>query len=258
MNNISKLAYYLELLRRGPLVVDGKDYNREIKNIKISGTFFYFDDCECCGRCCMCVPEQILLTQTEYDKLMNCSDEAFLEWTLPPENLHGIQAAVVPEKHIINGEEITLYKDSSPNQMIHNPYKERESQTCKWLFKNPEGLYRCGVHPVRSITCRMPHFKIRYSRGTVSLGVMQYGRNWAVGCPVSFKEPKTEEEFNMVKADRLATLEYWQKVANDMNCDTYLPEIIDYIKKTTFENYKQMAYVDIIKLYNTKSLFKGV
>lgn len=260
MDNIRKLLHYISPVCKAPIEVDGKIYDNQAKRLSFSQSFFLIDDCVCCGTCCMCVPEMVVLTEHEYEKLKNCTDQEFIDYSLPIENLHTFRDTIEVESHIINGKEIKLYKCSQPLQTIHNPYKNRESKTCHYLFKNDEGLYRCGIHPVRSITCRVPHVRLFCNnKGTVSFAVSQYGRNWAVGCPIKFKECDTEEKFNAIKSDRIALLEYLLRVANDLNCDTYLPEMIQYISNATFENHKQFLGKDILPIINTKSkMLEGI
>lgn len=254
MNNVNKLLHYISPVCKAPIEVDGKIYDNQAKRLSFSQSFFYIDDCICCGTCCMCVPEMVVLTEHEYNKLLKCTDQEFIDYDLPVENLHSFRDTIEKESHNINGKEVFLYRCGQPLQTIYNPYKKRESNTCHYLFKNNEGLYRCGIHPVRSITCRVPHVRLfTNNKGTVSFAVSQYGRNWALGCPIKFKECEDENQFNKIKSERIALLEYLNRVANDLNCETYLPEMLNYVRNATFENHKQMLGKDILPLINTNA-----
>ena len=254
MDNISKLLHYISPVCKAPIRVDGRVYDNQAKKLSFSPSFFYIDDCICCGTCCMCVPEMVVLTEHEYEKLLKCTDQEFIDYDLPVENLHSFRDTIEKESHYINDKEVFIYRCGQPLQTIHNPYKDRDSNTCHYLFKNSEGLYRCGIHPVRSITCRVPHVRLfTNNKGSVSFAVSQYGRNWALGCPIKFKECEDEKQFNKIKGERLALLGYLNRVAHDLNCETYLPEMLNYIQNATFENHKQMLGKDILPLINTNT-----
>lgn len=258
MDNVSKLLHYIVPVSKSDIVVDGKVHSHTLTKLQFSPSFFNIDDCVCCGVCCMCVPEMVVLTEHEYQRLLDCTDQEFIDYDLPVENLHTFRDTIAIEPHVINGKTINLYKCTQPLQTIHNPYKNKDSNTCHYLFKNPQGLYRCGIHPVRSITCRVPHVRLfSNAKGSVSFGVSQYGRNWALGCPIKFKECANEDEFNVVKQQRLDLLNYLSRVAEDMNCETYLPDMISYISNTTFDNYKQFLGKDLLPMLSTSSKTLG-
>lgn len=255
MENLSKILSHLKPYCKYNLTIDGVVHEIDNKKISLSPSFFYVDDCICCGRCCGVVAESLVLTASEYKRLQDCTDQEFIDYDLDVERLHHLKEAMVAENHTIDGKEVTIYKDPTPSQMFYIETKQQERKTCPYLFRNKEGLYRCGVHPVRSITCRVPHMRTFHSsRGNTSLGVSQYGRNWAVDCPIKFRECNDAEEFENTKKSRLDTLEYLLRVANELNIDTYLPEVIEYAKQLTFENHKQMLGKPILHTKRVKPL----
>lgn len=186
MKNIDKILYYLTPLAKDTIVVDNKEIPIQRSSLKLSPTFFYKDTCISCGRCCGSVPEKIILTELEYQYMQSYSEQDFIDYKLNPEVLKLLKETMKPEIHTINGKEITIYKTTQPIQTIYLETKEKEVLTCHFLFKYAEGQYRCGIHPVRSITCRFPHTAIYSNHHGISIGVKQYGRNWKLGCPTQF------------------------------------------------------------------------
>ncbi|MBQ2856688.1 MAG: hypothetical protein IJE78_06130 [Bacteroidaceae bacterium] len=247
VNNLSKIIQHLEPLHIGPLVVDGKQYDRPKIWLKLSPTFFDVDSCFGCGKCCLHVAQNLVLTQSEYEHLMKCTENDFIEYGLDPSKLPILQNSMKPTHHVVNGKEITLYRDSSKLQSLYSSEQDKQVDTCPYLFKNAEGLYRCGVHPVRSITCRMPHLRVFYTNhGCVSVGISQYGRNWRIGCEVQFQKCKAAEQFEQIKSQRIDQLKYLLRVAEDCNFNTYLPALIEYAQHATFSNYEQFLNRDIM------------
>lgn len=245
---------YLLPLSKGPITIDGEVFDKPRERISLSPAFFNIDGCDSCGKCC-CITENLLLTQHEYERLMTYKDQDFIDYGLQVENLHNLQNTIVPKKHVINGKEITVYECPERKQTMivdtKNPEKERD--VCYHLFKKEDGVYRCKIHPVRSITCRMPHTRVfANSHGSISIGISQYGRNWALGCGVKFRAPATNAEFEEVKASRIAQFEYLVAVANDLNCDTYYPELIKYVQKATFENYPELLGKNLMPVFTAK------
>lgn len=57
------------------------------------------------------------------------------------------------------------------------------------------------------------------------MGLMQFGRNWALRCPVQFGDP--DEESVQV---RILWLRRLLATAEDMGINTWLPEILDYLE----------------------------
>jgi Fe-S-cluster containining protein len=44
----------------------------------------------------------------------------------------------------------------------------------------------CGIHDINPIHCRMPLMKFKQVKDKVYITKEQFGRNWALGCPVKF------------------------------------------------------------------------
>lgn len=253
MNNINKILQYLSPVAIGPVIVDGKDHTKIVKHIKFADTIFCKDDCISCGMCCL--SENNVLTESEYQKALSTTEQDFIDYPLPPENLKEFLDNLVEEVHDVNGNEIKLYVYKHPGNDMYIPGKGRIIKRCKWMFKDGD-LYRCGIHPIRSITCRMPHIRFFHSvRGTLSVAMSQYGRNWALGCKIELKQPENEDEFKECKDSRLFHLNYLKQVADDIKLDTHLPEIIEYLENIPYENYLQYLKKDVVDLSKSKSIF---
>lgn len=260
VNNLSKIMQYMLPLSKKAITIDDEVFDTARKSLMLSPSFFAVDGCNSCGKCC--VSENLLLTQKEYERLMAYTDQDFIDYGLDVENLHELQTTIVPHKHMINGKEVTVYicPKKSQKMILETKDPEKERDVCYHLFKKEDNVYRCKIHPVRSLTCRMPHTRIFHSSsGSTSIGISQFGRNWALGCNVEFHNPETKEEFEEQKSTKIAQFEYMQEVAQSLNIETYLPELIEYTKKCTFENYRDMLGKNLLPIFTSNhSLFKDI
>lgn len=240
-------------MAKGEVVVDDKTVTEDIKHIKIASTFFMKDNCESCGSCC--VTESNLYTQSEYERIMSATDQEFIEYGLDPQYLHVLIDGLVPEIHIINGKEVTTYIYPLKKTHFYLPVKGKEMDRCSWLFTSDNNQhFYCRIHPVTSITCRMPHFRFLSVNGqSVTMGTIQFGRNWAMNCPVLF-EPTTRDNFELTKAAKLEKLRHLLRDAIDLNIDTYFPEIIEYVENIPFEGHQKYLNKTIINKTKLKRL----
>ena len=260
MKNIDKILSYILPTLKSSIVVDGITYAATINKIQLSSTFFHTDRCESCGGCD--VAEDNIYTQSEYEKIMSCPDQTFESLSLDPKNLHNLQQGLHEELHEINGKTIPVYSYKLNPVSAYLPTKNKEVVRCTWIqpTEDPTKFY-CKIHCVTSITCKMPHLRFIARKNTLSLCITQFGRNWAVKCPVTFAAPEDEAKFNVNKESRLTKLRILHQCATDLNItDTYLPEIISYVESATFANYLQLLGKDILhpcnaSPYRCKKLF---
>lgn len=258
MDNTSKIIWYLRLVAKEPIQIDGREEWVGITGIKLASTIFNTDGCEVCGDCC-CVHEDNVYTQHEYDKIMNMTDDEFRAegFEFGPEGfdpwwLTKLKTKLLLEKHIINGKEIPFYISKVEDVKLTRVHTSEDKKNilvprCTFTRRDPDGLTKCSIHPVRSITCDMPHVRFIYRKNsTVSIGIVQYGRNWAMGCPVKFHEPVDEIEWQKNKDNVLRKLKHLNRNAEDLNIETYLPEVIEYLEDIPYENYKSYLGKDII------------
>ena len=155
---------------------------------------------------------------------------------------------------VINGKTVYVYVHKCPKTEMFIPAKGKIKQTCNWMFEQ-NGLYRCGIHPVVSMTCDIPHMKMFHSKeGSVSIATSQYGRNWAMECPITFRSPKDKDEFEDIKQRRINKLKRIHDCAVDLNInETYVPEVIEYIKSIPYECYKEALGYDFIHIIDGTS-----
>lgn len=245
MDNISKILHYVTMVAKEPINVDGEVQFKNKDHIKLQKSFFYVDGCNQCGACC--IPESNVYTQKEYDHIMNCTEEEFINEDLDYSIMEKFRSGIREEVHRINDKDISFYiYDAEKNEMFI-PNKNRIVPRCTWLKDYQDGRFRCTIHPVVSMTCDMPHLRFTYSNNTtVSVGTQQYGRNWALGCKVEFSEPSTEEHFNQIKESRIRKLERIDEVSQELGVETWIPEMVNYIKKIPYENHHDYLGKDIV------------
>lgn len=227
MDSMDKIIDYIAKVTKQPLTVNGKVItNKPVDIVSLSDKFFLKDDCHMCGRCCP--NENTAFTVSELEKIKNAVELDFEAWGLDYSNkdllLEGIKQKVIN----INGQDKFYYSHPKdpPSTCNRVSYPDRSNlQRCHWLFEDG-GLYKCMIHPVRSITCRMPHLRFFHNRKTnkTSMGVSQFGRNWALGCPIEF----VGYDEDSVQS-RIESLKILNETANDLGIKTYLPEILDYL-----------------------------
>lgn len=257
MNNVDKILQYLVPFAKETIQIDDELINYPINEIVLSDKFFEIDGCNMCGHCCP--PEHNVYTQFEYDEIMNYNLDDLDEYGLPRHYIEELRENLTQSTHNINGKDVQLYTFAKPFPMMFLPRKGengKEVPRCYWVHKREDEHIVCGIHPVRSITCRMPHMRIFHNKksGHVSITNSQFGRNWALGCLVEFSQPATLEQFEEVKAGRLEKFKYLLKVADDFNVKTYLPEVIKYVESIEFDSYQSYLNKNILEK-KSKKLF---
>ena len=249
MNNIDKILQYLVPFSKDTIQIDDEIINYPITSIVLSDKFFEVDGCNMCGHCCP--PEHNVYTQFEYDEIMSYNLSELDDYGLPRHYIEELRDNLEESTHNINGKDVKLYTFSKPFPMMFLPRKGengKEVPRCYWVHKRDDGHIVCGIHPVRSITCRMPHMRVFHNKksGRVSITNSQFGRNWALGCLVEFHQPSSQEEFELVQKGRLEKLYYLHKIAKDFNVPTYLPEVIKYVESIEFKNYQSYLNKNIL------------
>ena len=246
-DNITKILSYLTPFTAEKIDFNGKVIAEPVNTIKLAGDFFTIDGCELCGYCCLA--EHNVYTQFEYEAIMNCTDEDIINYgfQIPIEPIHELKEGLTKATYKINGKDVNLYTFKGTFPVMYLERRGGERQRCHFVHQREDGKVICGIHPVRSITCRVPHMRVyNSSAGNTSIHNSQYGRNWALKCPVTFPEPTNEEEFNRAKNGKLETLRYLVRIAEDMNVKTYVPQIVAYVESCTFENYKSKLETNLL------------
>lgn len=250
--NIDKLLQYLQCVSKHPINVDGKVIGDQITDIRLNSKFFYNDSCQNCGSCDP--PESNLYTASEYQAILDATEEQFTEYGLEYSYLEELRNNLIQTTWNINGLDVPFWMYEQQENILYLPSREKEVPRCSWCFQCDEHKYKCRIHPVESITCIMPHLRIFHVSGShrSSIGISQFGRNWALGCPVILTPPKNEEEFNYNKQNRINKLRRLMQVGLDMNIDTYLPEVIQYVEATEYDNHLKRLHKNVIKTKQIK------
>lgn len=223
----TKILEYINKVSKESITVDGQPFGHApVSRVVLNDTFFFKDDCTMCGKCCP--NETTVWTAEGLERIRTAKPEHFSVWGLDFSAVDEINERVSEVVHNINGREVTFYVSSKdkPDEAFKLGWPNRKEQPrCHWLFEK-EGTYRCRIHPVRSVTCGMPHCRFFHNQNsqTTTIGVSQFGRNWALRCPIEFG-PFDEES---VKS-RILWLERLNATAQDCDIETFLPEILDYL-----------------------------
>lgn len=237
MNSILKLLEYVRKVSKVPIVCDGEQLDTPTR-IVINPTFYYKDDCVVCGKCCS-ASFNTVYTESGIKWIDECPDEEFLNKNMygdnpiPLENRQRLRDSIISHEYEVNGKAVKIYESpcltgANANNIIL-PHKPKAGPRCRWMINDVPGLYRCGIHPIRSVTCGLPHCRLNYSKESrkTSIGVGQYGRNWALGCPIDLKNCGYSLESTKT---RVYWLKMLNKCAEDLGIPTVLPEIISYVE----------------------------
>lgn len=220
------------------ITIDGKNLHYEKpKKIQISPSFFMADGCDCCSRCCGNYGH--ILTESEYNKVVQHADKyeellSFLE----------------PSEIEVNGNKITVYKDAPRINGLTIKTARSERPACYWSYKEGE-KYLCKIHDVRTFTCRMPHMMFRYCTNTktTNIGVYDFGRNWALGCPYMLRIGNLE-----TLQENIFKLKYSKQIATDLGLETYIDECLKVLKSYTNNFTKFEVPTKPLKVFTGGSL----
>ncbi len=238
----------LSCVAKQTIKVQGKGFTEEYpgrKGVKINDSFFLKDSCDICGRCC--VPEENVWTESTIqpffaDASTHTEDYIVDEIDFPFEMkialVNEFMESLEEREVIVNGKAKKLYVSvrdkESPIVTFHGTPERKPMKRCRWLNSGEDhtiGLHwdKCKIHPYRSVTCRIPHMRIKESGdGKYGiLGVQSYGRNWQLGCPAKFEEVIDENDIQ----SKINTLSILQQYAEDLEIETYLPDVIKYLKE---------------------------
>lgn len=223
----TKILEYLNKVSKEPIVLNGQPFGTPpVTKVVLNASFFQKDDCVMCGKCCP--NETTVWTEEGMSRISNLNPEEFTRWGLNPFVVNEIENRINIRPVIINDKEVVFYvsdKDKT-NEAFYLKWSNRKEQPrCHWLFEK-DGTYRCRIHPVRSVTCGLPHCRFFHSQAThtTTIGLSQFGRNWALKCPVEFG-PVDEESVQ----SRILWLERLNATAEDCGIETFLPEILEYL-----------------------------
>lgn len=222
-----KILEYINKVSKEPIVLNGQPFGTPpVERVTINESFFWKDDCHMCGKCCP--NETTVWTAEGLRRMVNSTDHDFTKWGLDRNVISEIESRMTEQVAEINGKEVVFFvsdKDK-PAEAFRLEWPDRKEQPrCHWLFEK-DGTYRCRIHPVRSVTCGMPHCRFFHNANThtTTIGVSQFGRNWALKCPVEFGGV---DEASI--QTRILWLERLYATAKDCGINTFLSEILDYL-----------------------------
>jgi len=219
--SIFKLIKYLGYLTKVPLVVEilGQSvvYLPPSK-VMVSNKFFRSAKCERCGRCC----------SKSFSLAFTSSDIARMEKSVQNhivslrQNLKEVLVNLIPKyKKFAYTKPCYLYVNKDRRCNFAHYYPSFGANAEEWV---------CSIHRVKPIHCLLPLIQINRhgseEKSSVSLIKRQYGRNWALHCPVKFGPFSTEEFENQ----DLSILKRLQINAKDLGIATWLDEIVDYLE----------------------------
>lgn len=223
-----KILEYINKVAKEPILLDGEPFGTPpAQRVVLNDSFFWKDDCTMCGKCCP--NETTVWTQEGMNRINAITPEDFEKWELSYGVMFELVNRIKPQIVNINGKEVEFFvsdKDKNSEAFRLEWPDRKEQPRCHWLFEK-DGTYRCRIHPVRSVTCGLPHCRFFHSKAThtTTIGVSQFGRNWALRCPVEFGQVVDEASTQ----SRILWLERLYATAQDCGIDTFLPEILHYL-----------------------------
>ena len=230
MESSLKLLEYINKVAKEPIILNGQPFGTPpATRVVLNESFFWKDDCTMCGKCCP--NETTVWTVEGLRRVLNSTKTDFTKWGLDYTVIQEIESRITENVVDINGREVAFYvsdKDKACDAFRLEWPDRKEQPRCHWLFEK-DGTYRCRIHPVRSVTCGMPHCRFFHSvkTRTTTIGVSQFGRNWALKCPVEFGGV---DEASV--QTRVLWLERLYATAEDCGINTFLPEILHHLNRS--------------------------
>lgn len=257
VNNVDKILSYIYPVIAEPIKFKDVIFPK-IEHIFLRKSLFYTDSCQICGKCC--VAEDNIFLPFEVDRMDNilAGIEAVDNVTHKTnnqglENIQQLRNSLKPLSVEINNKDFLLYSSKlTPN--IYTFPDRGTLKRCHWDLPTGDGRLGCGIHQVSSLTCQMPHIRFLYrkDRRTTHIGTMQYGRNWAMKCPVVF-----DEQFSMERVNELLwKFDLLEKYCNYFRVKHYVPNIIRCIEQINCEaDINSVCNVDILSMKSCRRLF---
>ena len=244
VNNVAKIMTYVN-----PISVYGCEH------LVINETTFYKDSCVVCGKCC--IHEDLIFLPFEVDNMHDIISgkvkigKEHLGGTV--DNIKELVESLVPINVDVYGKDKLLYKSRLP----YNTYEFADRgvlNRCHWDIPVGDGKLGCGIHLVSSLTCKFPHIRFNYraDKKTTHIGLMQYGRNWALKCPIVFDKTFYPETVQNV----ISKFELLSKYCDYFEVENHCQLIIDTLSMVkTEEDIQKVTGKDILNQQKSRRLF---
>lgn len=244
MDSKDVIFEYIRKVSTIPLVVEDQTLNTPDR-VVLKSSFYQKDGCFMCGRCCS-NSFNTVFTQSGLNRILQSTEKDFSnpefygDFPLPYSNKSLLLDSLNRIEITVNGISRALYESPSLKPadikvVLHN--KPDASARCRWLRDDMPGVYRCGIHPIRSITCGIPHTRLNYnSRSNATfITTGQFGRNWKLGCKVEFGAL----DWKAVES-KIFWLQALDESARDLGVTTVLPQVIEHVysQETAIKNGK--------------------
>lgn len=232
VNNVLKIMTYIYPISKQKIVC-GKYEWQPVKSIYIRPSLFAYDECLVCGKCC--ISEDLVFLPFEVSdmrEVLKTKNVDEIEHKLNGkgyDNIEELLASLSPFEVEVNGKSYILFKSKLPAKIYE--FEDRGTlQRCHFNLPTEDGRLGCGIHPVSSLTCKMPHIGFYHNSKSLStsIGHGEYGRNWAMKCPADIKK----EGFNINSLKTaIANFELLAKYCKYFKIETYVSEILNCLYK---------------------------
>lgn len=234
--SIFKLVKYLGHMVKESTVVEIEGVFQQYdapEKVIISEKFFRDFKCKSCGACCSKPKFSLVYTVSDYMRMV----AEPLDVKAEQENRNRLVNEMVEVPVIIKCGKLVCTKSCS---LFSNHGKE-----CSFLFEK-DGKFLCGIHKIHPLHCVIPHIHIDINRkGSTRLLKRQYGRNWALGC----KAVEGGFDYNKFINWDIPCLRRLLDNAEDLEMDTWLPEIVSYLVNHK-EEFKERIPTAPIVIYD--------
>lgn len=223
-----KILDYLKSLSKQDTVIEFDnniiDFKKKDK-IVIKPSFFLKDYCQLCGACCKDWGNAYFAT--EFDEMVNEELKQSLSELLVKVN--GI-------------EKVIYFSKPLPNSKLRvMETRGRTMLACRYC-ENVDGKNVCKIHNERGFTCKFPHIRFHEGKNSTSISLGEFGRNWALKCPITFKDSTDLVDEDTLR-DRIELFKNFYEKSKYLGIQTYLPEIISKLEEVLEQGitYKQIV-----------------
>lgn len=236
VNNVEKILSYIYPITKEEIRFNGKLFPK-IETLKLNKSLFYTDSCYICGKCCISEANVFLPFEVDrMDDIINGLEDidniTHKTNNRGLENIKELRQSLKPINVNVNDKDILLFS----SKLEPNTYEFADRgilKRCHWDLPTEDGGLGCGIHQVSSLTCKMPHIRFLYRKDIKStyIGIMQYGRNWAMKCPAKFSSIFSFEHLN----ELLWKFDMLELYCKYFGIDTYAGDILKLLEGITSE-----------------------